>query len=82
MGAANPNIATSVRARLLNVAMAQGVDANQVLVHHDCGPAQRTPSSVDHPIMRLDCGRQPDSATDLGIRAMDREYVARYSRGD
>lgn len=32
MNTANPNIAASVRARLLNVAKAQGVDFNQVLV--------------------------------------------------
>ena len=32
MSAANPNVAASVRARLLNVAKAQGVDFNQVLV--------------------------------------------------
>ena len=32
MNAANPNVAASVRARLLNVAKAQGVDFNQVLV--------------------------------------------------
>jgi hypothetical protein len=31
MSAAAPNIAASVRARLLNVAKAQGVDFNQVL---------------------------------------------------
>jgi predicted nucleotidyltransferase component of viral defense system len=29
---ANPNVAASARARLLNVAKAQGVDFNQVLV--------------------------------------------------
>ena len=32
MNAASPNVAASVRARLLNVAKAQGVDFNQVLV--------------------------------------------------
>ena len=32
MNPANPNVAASVRARLLNVAKAQGVDFNQVLV--------------------------------------------------
>lgn len=32
MSAATPNVAASVRARLLNVAKAQGVDFNQVLV--------------------------------------------------
>ncbi len=32
MNLANPNVAASVRARLLNVAKAQGVDCNQVLV--------------------------------------------------
>lgn len=32
MSAAAPNVATSIRARLLNVAKAQGVDFNQVLV--------------------------------------------------
>ena len=32
MSPANPNVAASVRARLLNVAKAQGVDFNQVLV--------------------------------------------------
>ncbi len=32
MNPANPNVASSVRARLLNVAKAQGVDFNQVLV--------------------------------------------------
>ena len=32
MNSANPNLAASVRARLLNVAKAQGVDFNQVLV--------------------------------------------------
>ena len=32
MNPANPNLAASVRARLLNVAKAQGVDFNQVLV--------------------------------------------------
>ena len=32
MNPANPNVAASVRARLLNVAKTQGVDFNQVLV--------------------------------------------------
>ena len=32
MNPANPNVAASVRARLLNVAKAQGIDFNQVLV--------------------------------------------------
>lgn len=32
MSAATPNVAASVHARLLNVAKAQGVDFNQVLV--------------------------------------------------
>ena len=32
MSAIHPNVAASVRARLLNVAKAQGVDFNQVLV--------------------------------------------------
>lgn len=32
MSAATPNISASVRARLLNVAKAQGVDFNQILV--------------------------------------------------
>lgn len=32
MNSANTNVAASVRARLLNVAKAQGVDFNQVLV--------------------------------------------------
>lgn len=32
MKPANPNLAASVRARLLNIAKAQGVDFNQVLV--------------------------------------------------
>jgi hypothetical protein len=32
MSTATPNVAASVRARLLNVAKAQGVDFNQVLV--------------------------------------------------
>ena len=32
MSAVGPNVAASVRARLLNVAKAQGVDFNQVLV--------------------------------------------------
>ncbi len=32
MSPANPNVAASVRARLLNVAKAQGADFNQVLV--------------------------------------------------
>ena len=32
MSPANPNVAASVRARLLNVAKVQGVDFNQVLV--------------------------------------------------
>jgi hypothetical protein len=32
MKAASPNVAASVRARLLNAAQAQGVDFNQVLV--------------------------------------------------
>jgi len=56
MSAATPNVAASVRARLLNVAKAQGVDFNQVLVrfalerilyrltqspHADPFPAQR-----------------------------------------
>jgi hypothetical protein len=32
MSAATPNVAASVRARLLNVAKAQGVDFNQVTI--------------------------------------------------
>jgi len=32
MSTATPNVAASIRARLLNIAKAQGVDFNQVLV--------------------------------------------------